>query len=149
MNQLADGSSSTSGRDVRDASNDPSEAVVRVPASRRFVAPVRGLTVALAAQCGLTVDEIEDLQMAVDEACSLLLPHAGGPNPWLQAKFRLLDGELAVEAGVPVESSSPNRLDRDGLSWTVLTALADRLEISDEGQTLTICLIKRRRASQP
>jgi serine/threonine-protein kinase RsbW len=145
MNQLADGSSSTSAGGV---GLDPSEAVVRVPALRRFVAPVRGMTVALAAQCGLTVDEIEDLQMAVDEACSLLLPHAGESNPWLQADYRLSDGELAVEVGVPVSAGSQSRLDRDGLSWTVLTALADRLEISDEGQTLKICLIKRRRASQ-
>jgi serine/threonine-protein kinase RsbW len=123
-------------------------ASIVVPAGHRFVGPIRALAAASGAQCGLTVDEIEDVQMGVDEACSLLLPHAGGPNPWLRAQFQLADQELSAEVSVPTPAGEEPQLDRQGLSWTVLSALADAVETVAQGQTMTIRLIRRRRASE-
>src|ERR1044071_20927 len=44
-----------------------------VPAPIPYLAVVRTATAGLAARLGFTLDEIEDLRIAVDEACSMLL----------------------------------------------------------------------------
>ena len=83
---------------------DQDEVTVRVPALRRYVSAVRSMTTALAAQCDLTVDEIEDVQMAIDEACALLLPHVERSRPWLEVTYHLVG--LAVHRA---RSRSPRR----------------------------------------
>ena len=118
---------------------------VRLPAERRFVAALRSLSSSLAAQCDLTVDEIEDLQIAVDEACALLLPHALQPGASLTARFGLGAGCLDVVASVPAAPHADP--DRTGFSWTVLTALADRLEVTSAEGALTIAITKQRETS--
>jgi serine/threonine-protein kinase RsbW len=128
---------------------DQGEVSARVPATHEFVGPMRGLSVVAAAQCGLTVDEIDDLQMAVDEACSLLLPHAGGTNPWLRTRLRLSEGEVAAVVSVPIAPDSRAELDRFGLSWTVLSALADEVQTGIHEQAMTIRLVKRRQVDEP
>src|SRR6478735_3271011 len=48
---------------------------LRVPADPAYLAVLRTATAGLAARLDLTLDEIEDLRIAVDEACALLLEH--------------------------------------------------------------------------
>jgi serine/threonine-protein kinase RsbW len=121
------------------------EVEVRMPADRRFVAALRSLTSSLAAQCDLTVDEIEDLQIAVDEAAALLLPHAAQPDGWLAARFGLTVGCLDVVTSVPAPPQAMP--DRTGFSWTVLSALADRLEVITAEGVLAIGITKQRETS--
>ncbi len=127
------------------AAGDRHEVELRLPADRRFVAALRSLTSTLAAQCDLTVDEIEDLQIAVDEASALLLPHARQPEAWLSARFGLAMGCLDVVASVPARPDAAP--DRTGFSWTVLSALADRLEVTSSEGVLAIGITKQREAS--
>jgi serine/threonine-protein kinase RsbW len=123
---------------------DEDEVTVRIPALRRFVSSVRGLTTALAVQCDLTVDEIEDVQMSVDEACALLLPHVARSTPWLDVRFRLVPARFAAE--VEVTTAEPVDLDRDNLSWTVLNALCDDVDVIASGRSVAIRFTKRRAA---
>jgi serine/threonine-protein kinase RsbW len=93
---------------------------LRVPADPAYLAVVRTATAGLAARLDLTIDEIEDLRIAVDEACSLLLVGRAHPGSTLSASFSVGAGSLTVlicgPAGtVPQEAS---------FSWTVLRALA-------------------------
>jgi serine/threonine-protein kinase RsbW len=117
---------------------------VRVPASGAFVATLRLAAASLAARCDLTVDDIEDLRLAVDEACSLLLQLAR-PEDALHARFALSPGQLRVDASV----SAPAHVDvdRGGFAWTVLGALASSVEVARDGDRLTISVTKRREAS--
>ncbi|MDP9118059.1 MAG: ATP-binding protein [Actinomycetota bacterium] len=126
-----------------DSGTAPWEVVtLSVPARRHFIAGVRSLTTAVAAQYGLTVDAIEDLQMAVDEACALLLPQASGDSAQLETHFDLEERRLRVEVSVAAaEGAEP---DREGLSWTVLSAVADGLEVARVGERLCISFAKRR-----
>jgi len=114
---------------------------LRVPADATFVAVLRSLTAGLAARCDLTLDEIEDLRLAVDEACALLLPHAG-PDTSITARFGLHPGYLELSISVPAEpDATPNR---GGFGWTVLCALADEVHVSSSGPELVIAVTKRR-----
>ena len=49
------------------------------------------MTAGLAARLDFTVDDIEDLRIAVGEACALVLPEAA-PGGDLEAEFRLTPG---------------------------------------------------------
>jgi serine/threonine-protein kinase RsbW len=112
-----------------------------MPADGAFVSALRTLTAGLAARCDLTIDQIEDLRIAVDEACSLLLPHAPA-HAQLTAEFTLEPGQLRVVASVPADSSATP--DRDGLAWTVLSALADDLSVNNDGRALSVAIAKQR-----
>jgi serine/threonine-protein kinase RsbW len=117
---------------------------VRVPASVAFVSTLRLTAASLAARCDLTVDDIEDLRLAVDEACALLLPHAVAAAT-LDATFRLADGELAVDTSVRSrDAAQPNR---EGFAWTVLGALASSVDVAQDGDRLTISVTKHREAA--
>ena len=49
---------------------------LRLPADGAYLSVLRTATAGLAARLDFTLDEIEDLRIAVDEACALLLPDA-------------------------------------------------------------------------
>lgn len=124
--------------------SEPKQVQVRFPAERRYVAALRALATALAVQCELTVDEIEDLQMAVDEACALLLPHAL-PSERLSARFGLDEGSMEVTVSVPAAAHATP--DRSGLPWMALCAFADRVDVESGDGALTIEISKHRATS--
>ena len=115
-----------------------------VPADVAYVSTLRLTAAGLAARCDLTIDEIEDLRLAVDEACSLLLPHARQGSA-LSARFTLARGRLEVAA--EVASGGGAELDRDGFAWTVLGALASSVDVSSANDSVMITLTKRREAA--
>jgi serine/threonine-protein kinase RsbW len=117
---------------------------VRTPADVVYVSTLRLTAASLAARCDLTIDDIEDLRLAVDEACALLLPHAK-PDGVLTARFVLHSGRLEVETAVPVtEAAEP---DRSGFAWTVLDALASQVDVRSDGEQLLIAVTKQREAA--
>jgi serine/threonine-protein kinase RsbW len=128
---------------VSAGSTQNSGAVVelKVPAESAYVAVLRSVTAGLAARCDLTLDEIEDLRIAVDEACALLLPIAAA-GASLTADFALATGRLVVTASLPTRPGT--ELNRDGFGWTVLDALASAVEIGGQDGIVSIELTKRR-----
>jgi serine/threonine-protein kinase RsbW len=117
---------------------------VRVPADVIYVSTLRLTAASLAARCDLTIDEIEDLRLAVDEACALLLPHAR-PDSTLDARFTLHSGRLTVDTSVQTSASAGP--DRTGFAWTVLGALASSVDVRNDGGRLTITVTKTREAA--
>lgn len=116
---------------------------VQVPNDVAYVSTLRLTAAGLAARCDLTIDEIEDLRLAVDEACALLMPH-GTEGSTLDARFELTYGCLAVD--VSVAAPDGTQLDHQGFAWTVLGALASTVDVSRVDR-LTIALTKRREAA--
>ena len=119
------------------------EVQLRFPADGAYVSILRTVTAGVAARSQLTVDEIEDLRIAVDEACSLLLPHAR-PGADLTATFTLEVGRIGFVAAVAAEPGADP--DRGGFAWTVLRALADDVTVTKDVDVLSIGLTKRRAA---
>jgi serine/threonine-protein kinase RsbW len=122
---------------------DGDQVEVRVPADGAYVATLRLTAASLAARCDLTIDDIEDLRLAVDEACALLLPHAE-PESVLDARFELMSGRLAVTASVSSPDASTASPDRTGFAWSVLSALASDVKVDSEDGRLSITVTKRR-----
>jgi serine/threonine-protein kinase RsbW len=117
---------------------------VRIPADVVYVSTLRLTAASLAARCDLTIDDIEDLRLAVDEACALLLPHASPDTP-LDARFELSTGRLEVATSVSTgDEAEP---DRSGFAWTVLGALASSVDVRKEPGRLSILVTKTREAA--
>ena len=119
----------------------PDVVELRLPADPVYLSVLRTATAGLAARLDFTLDEIEDLRIAVDEACALLLPDAD-PDERLVCRFRL--GEAAMEVSVSAGSTTGHLPGRDSFAWTVLTALAGEVESSELDGVVTIVLRKRR-----
>lgn len=128
---------------MNQASKGPNGDVVevRVPADVLYVSTLRLTAASLAAHCELTIDDIEDLRLAVDEACALLLPHAT-PGSTLEARFELSYGRLEVQASIA--SVEGAQIDRSGFAWTVLGALAAPVDVRNDDGHITIALTKHR-----
>lgn len=118
------------------------EVTVRLPAEGAYLSVLRMVTAGLAARLDFTVDEIEDLKIAVDEACAMLLAGAV-PGADVDVTFTVGDDVLHVSVTVPsVTGAEPSR---ETFSWTVLTALAGDVDASvDADQAVTISLHKHR-----
>lgn len=117
---------------------------VRIPADVAYVSTLRLTAASLAARCSLTVDDIEDLRLAVDEACALLLPYATDGST-LDAHFELTPGRLAVNTSVT--TGGADEPDREGLGWTVLGALATSVDVRRDNSRLIISVTKSRAAA--
>lgn len=116
--------------------------LLTVPADGGYLGVLRTATAGLAARLHFALDEIEDLRIAVDEACAMLLAIATR-GAELDCRFAVTDDALTVEVSVttvrgaklPAESS---------FAWKVLTALTTSAHAQANGQQATIRLLTRR-----
>jgi serine/threonine-protein kinase RsbW len=103
---------------------------LRVPADSAYVSVLRTTSAGLAARLDFTLDDIEDLRMAVGEACALVLENAN-PEGDMYAAFDLRDGSIRVS--VSADSLGDSEPDVDSFGWQVLTALTSEVVTSHEG----------------
>src|SRR5690606_25081500 len=96
--------------------DDRPDVELRLPADSAFLAVLRTATAGLAARLDFTLDDIEDLRIAVDEACAMVLPQAR-PGSDLTCSFFLEQHRLKV--AVTADCESPRLPSRDGFAWTV------------------------------
>lgn len=96
---------------------------LRIPAQGAYVVLVRAAVQAMCARLNFSIDRIEDVKLAVNEATALLLADV--------PEAAELDVRLAPDdpEGLSVELSAATihgrSLERDSFTWTVLTALVD------------------------
>jgi len=115
---------------------------LRLPAASAYLSVLRTATAGLAARLDFTLDEIEDLRIAVDEACALLIPDAA-EGADLTCLFSLSPDALSVTVEVPSRTGRAPR--RNTFAWTVLTALAGEVDAhAGDDQRVAVTLLKRR-----
>ena len=103
--------------------HDRPDVELRIPADSAYLAVLRTATAGLAARLDFTLDDIEDLRIAVDEACAMVLP-AGAADSDLTCTFDL-DAATADRRGQRRSATPPRPPNRDGFAWTVLAALTN------------------------
>jgi serine/threonine-protein kinase RsbW len=114
-----------------------------VPADGSYLAVLRTATAGLAARLQFTLDEIEDLRIAVDEACAILLSIASD-NTEVTSQFEVTDSALSIDVSVPVTGPAAALPGGNSFSWQVLTALAGEVSAKTDGDRAAIRLTKRR-----
>jgi serine/threonine-protein kinase RsbW len=124
------------------ATLDDDVVLLTVPADGGYLGVLRTATATLAARLQFALDEIEDLRIAVDEACAMLLVVAA-PGAELECRFAVTDDALLVEVEVPTVAGA--RLPAESsFAWKVLTALTSSASAEVVGGRATIRLITRR-----
>jgi serine/threonine-protein kinase RsbW len=119
---------------------------IQMPAEGAYLSVLRTATAGLAARLDFTLDEIEDLRIAVDEACGMLLAQAAG-DASLECDFTL--GEDRISIAVSARSQQPRPPSRDTFAWTVLSALAGSADAwVGPGDKVTVLLRKVRESSR-
>jgi serine/threonine-protein kinase RsbW len=118
---------------------------VSMPAEGAYLSVLRTATAGLAARLDFTLDEIEDLRIAVDEACAMLLAQAI-PGTNLECAFDLSAEEMTIT--VSVIAAEPRIPAPDTFAWTVLSALAGTVD-SRLGPDDQVSIVLRKRREVP
>ncbi len=113
------------------------DAEVRLPAESAYVAVLRMAAAGIAARLDFTLDDVEDLRMAVSEACSMVLAEAREDGD-LVASFYL--GQARIEVHVSTDAQDPSGPDQDSFAWQVLTTTASDVTSDVAPNRLTIRL---------
>jgi serine/threonine-protein kinase RsbW len=113
-----------------------------VPADGGYLGVLRTATAGLAARLQFALDEIEDLRIAVDEACAMLLSIATR-DAELECRFAVTDDALTVEVTVPTVGGA-TLPSESSFAWKVLTALTTSASASAGDGRATITLLTRR-----
>jgi serine/threonine-protein kinase RsbW len=122
----------------------PDTVIVTIPPDPAMLHVLRQLTVGVAARLPLTIDDVDDLRLAVDEAASIILTGLPGSS----AVVLTLDADDAtmratVSSDVQTDTwPSPHVL--ESLSWKVITGLVDdAIAERDASGRPSIVLVKR------
>jgi serine/threonine-protein kinase RsbW len=105
---------------------------LRVPTTPTQLPAVRAMAGDLAMRMDYDLDAVEDLRLAVDEACATLAQIAAGDSP-LTVVFETTRAGLHIEAWVPTAEGT--EVPRDGFGWAVLATLVDAVEGRRSTQT--------------
>ena len=117
-----------------------SDVELRLPADSAYASVLRTTTAGLAARLDFTIDDIEDLRIAVGEANAMVLEHAD-PGSDLVCSFHLAPGEMTV--AVSVQTARPPVPDLDSFAWQVLTTLATSAEVDTGDGRFTVSMTMR------
>jgi serine/threonine-protein kinase RsbW len=101
--------------------NARADVELRLPAEGAYASVVRTTAAGLAARLDFTIDDIEDLRIAIGEATALAIP-AADPATDLVACFFFGDGSLTVTLETEAVDDPP--LDTESFAWQVLHTMA-------------------------
>ncbi len=102
------------------------DVLLAIPATPEFVRLARVTATGLAGRAGFSIDEVEDLRLAIDELCFALIG-AKGREGRLQLRYRLEGRELEVQGLVEGGGEVTPRISE--WSHQILEALVDEHEI--------------------
>jgi serine/threonine-protein kinase RsbW len=119
-----------------------SDITVRIPARPEYLHVVRQAVSSVAARLNFSFDGIDDLRIAVDEACSSLLS-ISSPATFLTVRM-IPDGDsLSVVASTDASPTAwPPPGAQQTLAWQVLTALANEVTFDREDGDPALRLVK-------
>ncbi|NBD23950.1 anti-sigma B factor RsbW [Paenibacillus glycinis] len=142
---------------------------LQVPASAEYIDLVRLTLYGLAVKMGFSYEEIEDMKVAVSEACNNAVLYAYGdlsageaaqaptPSPRIEVRFvkkddalsivvkddgRSFDAVAAARRAKPVNGKSIEELQAGGLGLYLMQALMDDVEVNSDMGT-EVVLTKR------
>jgi serine/threonine-protein kinase RsbW len=113
-----------------------------MPADPEFLRLARVTAMGLASRLSFTIDEIDDLRIAIDELVFGLIGTKGRPGQ-VTGRYSLLDRGLEVRGTGTFEDGAPTP-GLTELSELILGAVADEHELTTDGSQPSFRLLKRR-----
>lgn len=118
------------------------DVVLTLPCRSAFVRLARLNAAGLAADLSFSVDEIEDLRIAVDELFFLVTDGSAGPS--VELGYTLIDGGLVVEGRAPVGRPGDDPPLADDLVREILAVAVDEWSFDVRDGVRSFRLVKRR-----
>jgi serine/threonine-protein kinase RsbW len=120
------------------------EVRLEVPASPEFLRVARMMAAGVASRLGFTLDEVDDLRIAIDELCFSLVGRNGRPGT-VSLRYLMTSEGLVVE-GVGHFADRANEEPRlSPLSMQILKAVTDECQVEAGSDGPSFRLSKRRR----
>ena len=114
---------------------------IQVPPAAEHLAVLRTAIGGIAGRRRFTLDQVDDLRMAVEEAANQLLRH--GKDSPITMDVTISEDSIEAALSAEVRRSDPI-IDESSFSWMILRALADDLKVDAEGGRARVVLLKRR-----
>jgi len=106
---------------------------VSVPLRTEFVATLRTMAASLGADAGFSIDEIDDLRLAISEVVSSLVDDESSSDDRIEAAFELHGEGVTVTITTDRDGAS---IELDDLATTILDSVVDRYDIDGANVTL-------------
>ncbi len=135
---------------------------LKIPAKDKNVAIVRLCVSGIGAQMEFTVDEIEDIKMAVGEACINAIYHGyenkGNPEDIVSFRFTMYPTKLAItvkdngkgfdtkQIEKYIQQDEKKSLKKSGLGLFLMKSLMDELELDSNPSGTQVRMVKAKRA---
>ena len=120
------------------------EVRLEIPASPEYLRVARMMAAGVASRLGFTLDEVDDLRIAIDELCFCLVGRSGRPGT-VVIRYHMGPDGLAVE-GVGHFADQANEEPRlSPLSLQILKAVTDECHVEGGPDGPTFRLLKRQR----
>jgi serine/threonine-protein kinase RsbW len=115
------------------------------PAERGSVRLARILAAGVAADAGLSIDDTEDLRIAVSEMVALLVDGVDPADSAIDVEFRPAPGEVWVEGHRPPVAGQPVAAGVDDLALEILRVVVDEHSFDTGTSGRRFRLVKRAR----
>ena len=117
---------------------------IDLPLSARYATTARAVAASMAATVGLSIEDIDDLRLGVNEAISVLADvddeHLDETGGRMHLRFEAGHGEITVAASRSGVAAVAPPVELDVLAQRILRAVVDDFGVDDEGAFL---LVKR------
>ena len=120
------------------------EVRLEVPAAPEFLRISRIMAAGVASRVGFTLDEVEDLRIAIDEVCFALVG-ANGRAGTISLRYLLDSDQLVVEGTGRFSDGLGSEPVVSALSNQILAAVVDECELSAGQEGPQFRLVKRHR----
>jgi len=100
---------------------------LEVPASPEFLRITRIMVAGVASRLGFTLDDVEDLRIAIDELCHALV--GKGRAGIVALRYEMLDDGLAVEGTGHFTDDGASEATLSPMSSQILGAMVDEVEL--------------------
>lgn len=118
---------------------------IKIPASPAYLQVVRLVAAGLATRLRFTIDEIEDLKIAVDEL-SAYLTGSQGREGHLEVTFTVADDRIEIKGAGVFAPGQKVRTDLTELSRMILDTVVDSASLEQDNGTPTFALSKAKMA---
>ena len=118
---------------------------VRVPASPQYLQVIRLIAAGLASRLGFTIDDIEDLKIAVDELTAYLTGRSGREGT-LEISFRVHGDRIEISGTGIFGSAIEIRTELSDFSRQILETVADSASLQHTDGSPHFHLVKSKRS---
>lgn len=135
---------------------EPAVVTLSIPCRAEYVGVARLAILGVASRLNFSYDDVEDLRLAVGEACATAIDRAtaAGPTPCIGITCDIQQDELTIAVNYRVDGTADRRpsdieatIDTENIGALLMEILVDSVDVHEDAETgVTVRLVKKVRA---